>query len=446
MPSSQEAVNDVMGAGSNISGGSPVAGHAQFQEGRQPPEHIKNLVLDFGEGSEGVEVRKKEAGTVATEGSQEAETEEGLSGDDQDVKNFRDVKLPGWEEKVKGKDKVADKAAKTAKVDEGTEGGNKAEDEAEVEETPALTTKSLLAGKGLNVAPPAVNKGIKSPDARDYSEFPEEWREGLKKTSNEAFNIFKQLHKENKELKSTTAKLDESGIPTAWYNHPQAYTLHPTYNNTVTKLNTVSAETQSYIAALEKIEDGEEFSVISGWDKNGSPIYSSSLKPTTANKAKVLAGISQGQGMVESLRTQANTFAQNFARGYQQEEAYVNDVLLKNFPTLFDGTDKEAVKNYNDFINDLVPSSFKDHPLARSAAALFTHVVKLTNENNQLKRDSGLASRLKQNKSLAEPTFSTDNSGSDGAASSKTLAPEVRKRLGIPSTAKYTPPPTFDLE
>ncbi len=116
-------------------------------------------------------------------------------------------------------------------------------------------------------------------EARDYSIFPEEVREELKKTSNPSFNFIRDTYKKSKEIEAELARvkpelenIQKNGFPTNWIEHPDAWRLHPAAIQALGRVEKIELEESHWKEQMGLIKAGQQYTTITGYDHQGNPL------------------------------------------------------------------------------------------------------------------------------------------------------------------------------
>ena len=282
--------------------------------------------------------------------------------------------------------------------------------------------------------------------ARDYSIFSPEEQKLFKATNNQTFAAIEALKKNELKLKadfeSTTKKLSEiaanpNAIPTDWYNSPDAYILHPEFQQTLGTLNKAQTEAQFYQQQLVAIESGEEFQVIRGYNsKTGEMVLSDPIKPTPQAKVGVADLMNKASNLASQYQAQANQFQNNFKQRYQQAVSYTEKVLEERWPWHKDPNDPRQLR-VKEFYT-AVPLEFQNHPCTRIAAHMWQTIFELADRIKQGEGKQAVAATVKKIQEEVEPAVSSVASpGGERTA---------RRNSGLGVKLPNTVPAVFDLK
>jgi hypothetical protein len=295
--------------------------------------------------------------------------------------------------------------------------------------------------KDENKSPVQQQQQVKKEvEARDYSVFPEEIRDELKKTSNGAFNYIKDVYTKHKELESNHEKLgaevkkiQEGGLPFSYYENPEAWRLHPHGSQLLNKASRIDYEEGFYREQLDRIVNGEKFFTIRGYDKNGNPVFDAEQEPSDAAKNNILLAIGQLSNAKVAAYTQVNGFAQQFKGQMQQQAQKVNEIIDNEFPWHKDPNDEHQqwVKEFS----GVVPDERQGDYMSKVASLLYAKwqkTLSLLEEASGMKRNEEIAT---ETKNRIEP-----------AVKSPSISGAQKSGVAVSANGKYQPPQKFDVE
>lgn len=276
----------------------------------------------------------------------------------------------------------------------------------------------------------------KTREARDYSVFPEEIQGELRNTSNKAFNFIKEVYpkfkKTEEELTKTKEelkKIEEGGMPSQWYSHPEAWRLHPEAQKGLNDIQKIEFEEGFWREQLQKIQLGEQYVLLRGYNNQGQPVYSAAIEPSEDAKTDLLLTL----GKYANIKTQAyvniNTFAQGFKGAIAKQEEAIQKVIDEEWPWHAD--EKHPAQKWVGEFRAIVPPERQDDYMTKVASLLYASYQKaleLLEEKMQGEKQDKTKTETRRS---VEPSV---QSPSVGAAA----------RKNVPGVA-YRPPPTFDL-
>lgn len=179
------------------------------------------------------------------------------------------------------------------------------------------------------------------PAARDYSQFLPEDAEILKQLPNHVFDLAKDRMAQHKraydEVASLRTELDrakQGGLPDNYFNHPQAVTLLPEYQEAAELVSQADAEIGVYENALAAIETGQPYNWISKYDEQGNPVYRRIEPPRDAEGNALIDGAAKAKIMrymqaTMSARENANGQIKQLSKGFgAKHQQAVNDLAV----------------------------------------------------------------------------------------------------------------------
>lgn len=282
------------------------------------------------------------------------------------------------------------------------------------------------------------DKSTQKLPARDFSVFPEEVKEILKDTSRAAFDFITKTFKESQELKASKEKLEteykkvqEGGVPSSWYEHPESWRLHPHAQNSLGRLEKLDAEEGFWREQLENINNGQKFRLLRGWNnQTGELVAGDEIEPSEQAKTDIFLRLGRYQSEKNSEAVRLNTFAQSFGSQMKKFNSDAEAIIEKEWPWHKDEK-HEAQKWVKEFMG-LIPEPMREQMGFRVASLLYATFSK-TNELLAEERTKNKTGEIvKESTRLAEPSL---------------RSPSVGGKMGATGTnGVYTPPPTFNLE
>lgn len=311
----------------------------------------------------------------------------------------------------------------------------KPSERSEAKPTTPPTTKVVEQPKATTV--PAKTTTTTQPtttDGRDYTGYTPEEVETLKQMSNPAFNYTVGKLKQLKELEGKVKAGNE-----VYYQHPQGFMLTPEYNQAITDYQYADFEANHWKKQLLEVKAGRPWTPLTGYDKNGNPVYGQPIKATEDGEISVQdayngsLGISnQLKGKLQEMQTGFKTKVDADLQAMQNERA--NRFAWVKDPKVLDETinipevgDVKISQVRQDFKN-LFPSYQHSNPLLDVAADLFVAVQKVAEENRKLSQSVTTEKKLKQEVIDAEPTVAEGQIGTGGGK-----AEPVFDLVGLPT-------------
>lgn len=319
----------------------------------------------------------------------------------------------------KAEEKVIEKPEEKKDEAKPTEG--ELTEEKEVKEEGPL--KFLKPPKGSE-AEKAKKKG--SNDTFDYSGFSEDETSILKNMPVGNRDKVGKLFKEHKELQELKGK--------QFYENENGYLLDPNYHTELHNIEMVQKESQIWGQQLRLCKEGKAFKPLTGWDKNGNPVYGAEIKPTDEIEEEIRLNIGKCRSIVEQKNTAVKNYVANFQNTAKSDLKMIHDENTKKFawvanPELlkysieFDGMEKPISTIKSDFIS-LFPAYMRGSPILETASNLMVSLVIARAENNELKKGAGAKVIKQEEEELLEPK--------SGAKPRRTTEESVAK--GVPKT------------
>ena len=215
----------------------------------------------------------------------------------------------------------------------------------------------------------------KSKKDRDYTGFSAEEATHLKQMSNEAFEYTTKIIKENKEL----AKNKDG----AFFQHPDAYTLHPDYRQTQVQSMMADSEAQAWKSALIACKSGKKFKVPTAFDtKTGNIILSEEVEPSEAAEEELRSKMNTCTNIQQQLNGKLENLAQTFKtrtatdmQAIQSERAkrfeWATKPELLDYTLNFPETGDVSLKQIKEDFKNLWPPYLRNNPVMEVASDIF---------------------------------------------------------------------------
>ena len=269
----------------------------------------------------------------------------------------------------------------------------------------------------------------KSKPQRDFTGIPEEFHSSLRAMSNEAFDTFKTkipkwLEAETKaarvaELEARlSAPADEKG-PKFFYEHPEAYQVAPEYTELQSKLKQVDVEEQFWKQQILSGRQTKTFRMPTGVDTQGNIVLHPETFDFTPETELELASIYNNiQNTRNELQKQRSGIQQNFTQQFQGAVNAVNQVCDQHFPwrktnpellnEVYDipGLGKKSVKQMREDAVSILPTQFRNHPLAATVQDMFAaiNILKSHLQESQAAQQVASAKSSERQSNLPKPT------------------------------------------
>jgi len=277
--------------------------------------------------------------------------------------------------------------------------------------------------------------------ARDFSPFPDEVKEILKDTSRPSFDYITKVFKENAEIKAQKESLEaeskqikENGVPATWYEHPEAWRLHPDAQYSTNRLSKLEAEENFWREQLTNITGGERYRMLQGWNQNGQLVVGDEIEPTEQARTDIFLKLGRYQSEKQNEAVRLNNFAQSFQGKMNGFNTEAQKIIDTEWPWHKDEK-AEGQKWVNEF-KGVVPKELQSQLGFKVAGLLYASYKK----SQEMLAEAVQGAKTEEIKGastrLAEPSLRSPSvSGANKAATN---------RNG--TNGAYSPPEEFNLE
>ena len=225
------------------------------------------------------------------------------------------------------------------------------------EETPAQPERKVLAPNG--------KKPIVLQKDRDFTGIDDADKPLFRDMSKESFNKLKEIYVASKKKDEQIAALQKA--PQQQFIHPEAYRLDAEYQKMEEVTGILSSVESHYIAQLEKIAQGEKWNDL-GVDEKGNPfIQGQSQEPDVRSEQYIRKMLAQTQNEMLGTQRRMSEMSTGYVKNYQNDLNVIKTAEEKYFPG-YDKPDHETQKLQSTFINEVLPPTFRSHPLAKTLA------------------------------------------------------------------------------
>lgn len=264
-------------------------------------------------------------------------------------------------------------------------------------------------------------KGVAEPVKEfDYTGFAEEEASALRQMSTAGRDFTVGLLKKNKELAQV-----KDGM---FAQHPDAYVIDPSFRSIQDDAHYASVEAQLWQEQLQKIETGEEWTPLRGFDKSGNPVFGPAQKPTAQDKYQVGLLMNRAHGLAEQKKGELQHFAATYQQRVQGDNRLIqaerekrfgwvkNPEILKETVELDDGTEKSVSDIRSILINQFPPYLRNTLPV-EVAADLFAALQIYGQTLREATKGKTVAETQVREVARAEPTGGQRNSDNVGGKS-----------------------------
>ena len=260
----------------------------------------------------------------------------------------------------------------------------------------------------------------KKPSApRDYTGFSEQEAKLLKGMSNESFDYFSGLLKQNKVGQNNAPKQ-----PDFIYQHPEGYTLHPEYRSLQNEAARATKEARAWEEQLIACKEGKGWKPLVGVDGNGNFVYGQEKAPTLQDEEQIRLAMNKCLGVRQSSVERLQSIPQQFQQAVQNDLQAINTERAKRFdwvakPELLDheldlGNGQKAPirKIRQDFVS-LFPVYQRNNPGVEVAADLFVALKVKDMQLQAAESQKVVAQTMVQERKQVEPSSSTRQKSSN---------------------------------
>jgi len=266
----------------------------------------------------------------------------------------------------------------------------------------------------------------KTEPSRDYSGLSEDEKKWFSRMSNDAFNNLKPIFLEYKKFPDTLKgknteieqlKQGKVQLPSSYYDHPEAYTLTPEWNQKLNAFNTANTAEQHLMKQLIKIKKGEDWEPLI---ENEHGIQRLSAKPVIeGDEFQVQSQLNHVQQFSFKVRSELEGFSNDWKSKHKAAVDYIEEAATKLFPD-FDKPDHPTAKLQKQ-IEEKIPESFRHHPLTKLVKFLAGQNALLNNRLTKMQGD------VKAKSDAAKDTQAS------GPKKGETTTGATKAKKGIPS-------------
>lgn len=251
--------------------------------------------------------------------------------------------------------------------------------EVKQEEVKKLETKPAEAVKEQVAAKPAKVE-------RDLTGFSDDEQKVLRGMSNEAWSFVSPKLKEHQALAKTLSdkdkliadlKVGKQMMPESYYEHPNAFTLTPEYNNSLQVLNIASAVQAHWKEQFVRIRQGEKWQDVDINPKTGALVKGAMKEADANSEAEVMEYMNFAAKQVEKNRDNILTMQAGFKEKHNNAVNVLRDAEDKHFAAYKDPNHPYAPVMKT--IANGIPEQLRNSPLAGLLVKSSTAVIQLGN-------------------------------------------------------------------
>jgi hypothetical protein len=280
---------------------------------------------------------------------------------------------------------------------------------------PKVAFKPIDAPAERHAPEPIVPKSTEKKEY-DYTGFSPDEVTILKNMSVQSRDHVTKLMKENKELSKTK--------DAQFMQHPNAYTLDPAYSQLQEDVYYYNKETEYWQEQLTKVKNGEKWTPIKGWSKDGKPIAGAETDATPSAEEQIRLMMNRCYTATEGKQNELKQFTTNYknrlagdTKAIQEERAkrfgWVTNPAILDAPVEIEPGLTKSVKDIREDIISLFPPYMRNTQGVEVAADLFVALQIYGQENRELKSGKQVAEVRAEEVARAEPT-SKNTATSDG--------------------------------
>lgn len=287
--------------------------------------------------------------------------------------------------------------------------------------------KKVEPSKAPDAKPEVHQQNKETPQPRDYSIFPKEVQEHLKKTGGEAFDFIKKTYsdltkaQEEVKLKSEVIKkIQEGGQPDNWYEHPDAWQLAPQAIQSQNRLARLEQEEGFWREQISQIQAGNKFRMLKGWNQQGQLVVGEEMEPSKQAETDLFLKLGRYQSEKNSEAVRLNTFAQNYSNQYKAFTQEAEAILDKEWPWRNDDN-HEGQKARKEFLG-VLPKELHGNIGFQCAALLYSTVQALREQLAAKNEEAKKEVIIDESKKLAEPALRSPSIGNGEKSGVRTMA------------------------
>ena len=272
-------------------------------------------------------------------------------------------------------------------------------DEVTTEETSTETTGTVQP-----VSPKVV---------RDYSQFDAQDIPVLKRLPNAAFDRFKAILAENKELKAKPPVVKNEGLPDSYWTHPEAYRLDPNYGKAEYTYGLSQKIAEHW--KRQEINIAKNGKVRNISLENGELVVGPEMAANEETAVQVDRLLSDARDQLSDQRRVVNNIRDGYKNNFESAVNRLREDEEKFFPGL--GDPKHPTAKLQSQIIEALPPQLRNNPLVSTLAKTGAHNALLMQRINVLEAQLKATKGTKVDAAAAPP-----RRGNFVAAPSKTTA------------------------
>jgi hypothetical protein len=217
-----------------------------------------------------------------------------------------------------------------------------------------------------------VSKDIRT-GKKDYTGIDPADHKAFSAMSQRSFDYLKPIYLRDKQQrveleahKAEVAKLRKGAIPENYYEHPNAYTLTPEFENAARTYSKAEFIANHWNEQLEKVRAGDDtYREIHIDAQTGKFYYSEPVVASKASEGNLIRLVEAAKAQMSEVNVRLDVIAKSHGDRTKQDVATIKEFENISFPAF---NTEEGKKNLapivKDTLNKILPPSFHSNPLA----------------------------------------------------------------------------------
>lgn len=191
------------------------------------------------------------------------------------------------------------------------------------------------------------------------------------------------------ELAAKTAqlkKVEDGGLPLDYYNHSEAFRLHPEYGKIQSNVDFANRELNFWREQLISIESGKDFYLFDGVDDQGNDILRGPFKPSPRAKVAIQDAQMRVNQALSSEQVKLQQLQSGFKKEYDGAAGVIKNALQQKMGWLLQGDvdktmltsagpdGKPVQRSLGDLTKEFVshiPAVYQQHPVTEALVTVF---------------------------------------------------------------------------
>lgn len=233
----------------------------------------------------------------------------------------------------------------------------------------------------------------------------------------------KALRSEVAQREAQLEKIQQGGLPLSYYNHPEAFRLHPEFKTANENVMFAQKESQFWRKQLLAVENNQPFYVFEGIDGQGNDIIKGPFNPSPEAKISLQEAMYMASQAAQQNQVKLQQLQSAFRSDFERSRNDVKQAVEKNFGWLNTpdaektvvpvvGPDGKAtqttVGQLKQTVRNSIPQIYRDHPLAESVVPLFVAYSLMQVQLAKFKAEAEKNNTTQRTVALAEPPTNSD--------------------------------------